>query len=117
MVLILLIRRERGELAALLGLTCVVLVLTAALSLFKPVGEYLRRLQALCGLETPVLAPLFKTIAIGILCQVTEAVCLDGGEQALARAVALCGTIGALYVSLPLIQAVFSLFEKLLQGG
>ena len=114
---ILLIRKQNADFALLLSIACMVLVLIGALTYLQPVVEYIHQLQNLCQLNTEVLAPLFKTIAVGIVCQIVTGVCADAGEQALAKTIELCRTIVALYVSLPLIKAVFSLFDSILQGG
>ena len=115
-VLCLLLRRYSPESALVLSMICAVLALAAALGLLSPVLSFLRELRALSGMEPAAFAPLLKTVAIGILTQITGAFCLDAGEQALCRVVELCGTILAAYCALPLAELVLELLRGLMGG-
>ena len=112
----LLMRRHRPELAFCLSAACCAAAFAAALPAAEPVLAFVRELQSLTGLETPLLAPLFKTVALGLLTQISAAFCHDAGEGALCKTVELCGTLLALYAALPLAQAVLQT-AKTLMGG
>ena len=116
-VFILLIRKQNADVALLVSVVSIVLILAGAMTYVKPVVQYISHRQTLCNINAAVLTPLFKTIAVGIVCQIVAGICTDAGEQAMAKAIELCGSIVALYVSLPLIKAVFELFDSILQGG
>ena len=82
----------------------------------EPVVAFFRRLQSLAGVEEALFAPLLKTLAIGVLTQISSAFCRDAGEQALSRIAELGGTALALYAALPLAQAVLQTVEQLMGG-
>ena len=90
--------------------------LLAAAELIAPVLSFLGTLQKLAGLDDAVMAPLLKTVGIGLLTQAACAVCQDAGQSSLAKTVELCGTFLAVYVSLPLAEAVLELLRKLIGG-
>ena len=110
------LRKQNAEQAALLALAgCAGLGLTA-LAVVPPVLEFLRKLQALTGVNAAVFAPVLKTAAVVLLTQVAEALCQDAGEAALAKAVELGGGILAVYTLLPLAASVAELLQRMTVG-
>ena len=105
------LRKQNAEQAALLALAgCAGLGLTA-LAVVPPVLEFLRKLQALTGVNAAVFAPVLKTAGIGLLTQFSAAFCKDAGQQALGKAAEVGGTILAVYTLLPLAGAVVELLQ------
>lgn len=113
---VLLRQNEKAAALAVSVLSCVV-VLVLALRFLQPVWTVIRQLEGLSGLESGVTAPLFKVVGIGILTQIAVSVCGDAGEGSLGKTVEIAGTVMALYASLPLLQSVLSLVEKLIGGA
>ncbi len=111
-----LIRERSGSLAMLLALTACVSALLLAVRFFGPIISLMERLRNLSGLSETVTAPLMKIIGLGLLTQLAGGVCEDSGEKALAKTVEICGSILAVYVSLPLINGVLTLLETMLGG-
>lgn len=114
---ILILRKHTGELALVMAILCAAALCVFAVSTLRPVMDMLARLEALSGVNTAILSPVFKTAMIGILTNVGAGICADSGESGIARMVELCGTAVALYLSAPLISAVLDLLDALLGGG
>jgi stage III sporulation protein AD len=110
------LKRTNPEYAMGLAAVCSVLILLSAVKLFAPILNFLRQLQKLSGVSGAVLSPLLKTVAIGFLTQISGAYCLDAGEQSLAKAVELSGTLLAAYAALPLASQVTELLQRLMEG-
>jgi len=110
------VRRTSPEYALALSAVCCVCALGCAARLLSPVLSFLRQLQQMSGMSAAVLSPLLKTVAIGFLTQLSGSFCQEAGEQALAKAVELCGTLLAVYASLPLASAVLELLREMLGG-
>ena len=104
----------------LFGKTAALCIVCAVLALLirkkSPEFAFLGTLQKLAGLDDAVMAPLLKTVGIGLLTQAACAFCQDAGQSSLAKTVELCGTFLAVYVSLPLAEAVLELLRKLIGG-
>ena len=113
---VLLRQNEKATALALSVLSCVI-VLVLAIRFLQPVWSVIKQVEALSGLEQGVTAPLFKVVGIGLLTQVAGSVCADAGENSLGKTVEIAGTVLALYASLPLLQSVLSLVEKLIGGA
>lgn len=111
-----LLKKNNRELAVLLSLAACALIAAALLTLAEPLVDFLARLRNLAGLDTEVMAPLLKTVGIGLLTQICASICSDAGESSIAGLIEVCGGLLALYVSLPLLEAVMDMVESM-SGG
>lgn len=110
------LKKNNRDLALLLSLAACVLIALLLLSLAEPILEFLGKLRSLSGLEQGTMTPLLKTLGVGILTQICATICADAGENALAGLIEVCGSLLALYVSLPLLEAVIDMVETM-SGG
>lgn len=110
------IKKNSQELALLLTLAACVLIGLLLLQLAEPVVEFLAKLRNIAGLDKTLTEPMLKTVGIGLITQIGATVCADAGENAVARMIEVCGGILALYISLPLMEAVLSLIDTM-SGG
>ena len=109
--------RERvGVMAVLLSLASCAVLLAASLQFLAPALEFADRLRQLSALDASLVSPLLKVTALGIVTQLTESLCEDAGDKALARTVCICGAVFSVYVSLPLFGAVMDMIEAVLGG-
>lgn len=113
-ILALTVRRQSPELALLIALGGCVLAACLVLGWVTPVIDLLVRLGETAGLESALLAPLWKVLALGLLTQTASAVCQDAGQSALAKLLELGGGLLCLVAALPLLEAVLNLLEDLL---
>lgn len=109
-------RRYSPGITILVSLLCGAAAAAAALHMFSPVLDFLKRLQKLTGMESAVFSPLLKTVAIGILAEISGAFCQDAGEAALGKIVALCGTILSTVCLLPLALLALDLLQTMIGG-
>lgn len=110
------LRKSSRELGILLTLAACVLIGLLLIQLAEPVVEFLAKLRNIAGLDKTLTEPILKTIGIGLITQIGATVCADAGENAIAKMIEVCGGILALYVSLPLLEAVLSLIDTM-SGG
>ena len=115
-IAILVLRKRVEELALVMTVLCIAVLSFFAVTMLQPVLDTVSRLEELSGINTAVMAPVFKTALIGILTNVGAGICADSGEGGIAKMVELCGTVMALYLSTPLISAVLELLDSLLGG-
>ena len=115
-VLVTLIRRSNAELALLVSVAACVGMALLTLRLIEPVVSFFEKLEALSGLESELLSPLVKSVGIGVLTQLCAAFCADAGQSALGKLVELSGSILAIYVALPLLEAVLVMIRSMMGG-
>lgn len=111
-----LLKRNSGELAILLTIGACVLMGVLIVRMTEPVLTFLGKLRNLAGLDTELMTPLLKTVGIGLLTQLAASVCTDAGESAIAKLIELCGGVLAIYLALPLLEAVIDLIQSM-SGG
>ncbi len=111
-----LLKKNNKELAVLLSLAACVLIAALLLNLAEPLIDFFAKLRNLAGLDSSIMSPLLKTVGIGILTQICATVCSDAGETAVSGLIEVCGGLLALYVSLPLLEAVIEMVETM-SGG
>lgn len=108
------LRRGAGELALVVVLAtgaCLLLAVGAAL---ESVVDMLARLTRLAGLDSALVEPVVKTVGLSILTRVTGELCRGAGESGIAAFVEVAGTVLALAVALPLVEAVVDMVVGLL---
>ena len=112
-VLTSLLKKTNRELALLLTLAACILIGVFFMRLAEPIVDFLSKLRNLAGLDKTLMTPMLKTIGIGFLTQISATVCADAGENAIAKLVEICGGVLALYVALPLLEAVLDMVEQM----
>ena len=110
----LLLKRRNPELLIPLSVVVCIFAFHAAAGALRPVISALDKAKALSGLGEAYFLPVLKCVAIGLITKAAADLCRDGSQTAMAGAVELGGTAAALFVSLPLLQTLLGLLEKLL---
>jgi stage III sporulation protein AD len=105
---------RKSEFGILVSIGAFVLLLTMALTLFRPILTFVDKLQETAELGEGMVSPVMKTLAIGFLTETGKSICEDAGEKTIGNALSMAGGIGGLYVLLPLLESVLELLETLL---
>ena len=113
-LLALTVRRGSPELALVLGLATVVLVLLRLMDAVGTLMAFLREMGQRSGISGELFLPLYKTMGIALVVRVGSSLCRDAGESALASVVETAGTVCALVVAFPLLEAVLGLLTELM---
>ena len=113
-ILVLVVRKQNGELALLLGLCGCCMGLMVALWFITPIISFLRRLQQLAALDTDMLRILLKITAVAFTGEIAAAVCSDAGNGGLAKCLQMLSTVVILYLSLPMLEALLTMVERIL---
>jgi stage III sporulation protein AD len=108
-LLALVVKRGNGELAMLLSLAAVTAVLLSLASALEEVVQFLRTLGQQSGLPDELFFPLYKMVGIALVVKVGGELCRDAGESSLAAVLEMGGSVCALLVALPLLQAVLEM--------
>lgn len=111
------LKKHSAETALLLSLAACLLIALMLVNMTKPVLSFLSELRELTGLDSALMTPMLKAVGIGLLTQISATVCTDAGQSAIAKLIELCGGIFALYVALPLFEAVIQMMKTMGGGG
>ena len=110
----LLLKRKNPELTVPLAAAVCCVSLVSLTGLLRPVLAVMEKAKRLSGLSEAYFLPVTKCVLIGILAKTAADLCRDSGQSALAGAVELGGAAAALFVSLPLLETLLGLLERLL---
>lgn len=107
-------KKHSGEFGVLLTISVVLVLFTMVLGLIQPVLSFVCSLQETAELGEGLMGPVIKTLAMGILTETGKGIAEEAGEKTVGSVLALAGSIGGLYVLLPLLQGMLDLLETLL---
>ena len=110
----LVLRRHSPELSMLITVIGCVLSATLLVQLAEPLYAFLEKLFALTGMRDELFAPLLKCVGIGLLAQLSSALCVDAGETALSRLVELGGSLLCFLAATPLLEEVLHMIRGLI---
>lgn len=108
----LLLRKDGGEQAALLGMAAAAIITVEALGSLSGAEAFFRSTAERAGLKPALTIPVVKSLGLALVGKLGAELCRDAGQSAAASAVEFASVCSILCVSLPLLQelaeAVFS---------
>lgn len=113
-VLVLAIRKQNGEIALLLGLCGCCAALAVAVGFLNPILNFLRRLQQVASLDGDMVQILLKVTGVAFTAEIASTVCSDAGNAALGKSLQMLSSVVILYLSLPMMEALLELVERIL---
>ena len=114
LVLILTVGKQEKDIALLLGIAVCCMLAMLALSCIRPVLDFLYRLEAVGNLREYGLGTLLKMVGVGLVSELVAGLCQDAGNGSLGKQVQFLGTAVILRLSLPLLETLLDLMERLL---
>ena len=114
LVLILTVGKQEKDIALLLGICGCCMLALPALNSLRPVLDFLYRLEAVGNLRVYGLGTLLKMVGVGLISELVAGLCQDAGNGSLGKQVQLLGTAVILRLSLPLLETLLDLMERLL---
>ncbi len=110
----LVIRKQAPELAVVLVLLGGAMIMGRAIYTMSGVRAMMDTLQETAGLSPAVVAPVLKTVGVGLLSRFAAEMCKDAGEGGLAAFIETAGCAAALFLALPLMGTVLDMITGLL---
>lgn len=114
LVLLVLLRQERPEMAVLLSVIVGIVLLTAILRQVGTLIDLVVGLAARAELNLHYAGSLLRVIGIAYLTEFGAQVCRDAGEGNLAGKVELAGKVFILILAVPILLAVLETLLRLL---
>ncbi len=106
--------KQGKDITLLLGVAVCTMVLAAALLYLRPVMDFVGNLQQLSGLDSSMLRIMLKAVGIGLTAELACLICTDSGNGALAKAIQIFASATVLCISIPLMQELLNLIQKIL---
>lgn len=109
-----LIKQTKPEIAMLIAIAGSILIIVMAVNSLSTVISSFYQIFEKTGVDTTILAPLFKILAIGYITEFGANICVDAGASSVADKVLFCGKLIILLVALPIITTVIDMVVALL---
>lgn len=113
-LVLLVIRKERPELALGVALVAGLMLLTLILPRISSVISVFGDLANESGLEPLYFGIILKVLAISYVADFASAICRDAGEELMASRVEMAGKVLILVSALPIVQEVLNVIRSLL---
>ncbi len=113
-VLNLVVSKQGKDLSILITLAVCCMVAIAAMDFWRDVVAFLEKTARIGKLNHEILVILLKCVGIGVLAEITGAVCADSGNGALGKVLQLLASALILWISLPLFTELMDLMERVL---
>jgi stage III sporulation protein AD len=114
LVLIVVIRQEKPELALQISVAAGIIIIVFVLWKLAGIIKVLERLALRAELNMVFLSALLKIIGIAYIAEFGTQVCRDAGENALALKVELAGKVMILILAVPIISTIVDTVARLL---
>ena len=115
-VLTLVISKQAKDFSLLLTMAGCAMAAMIFLHFLEPVLTFVKTLQQLGDLNGEMLQILLKTVGVGLISEISAAVCKDAGNESLGKSLQLLGAAVILWLSIPVFQMLMDLMQKLLGG-
>ncbi|MGE5583476.1 MAG: stage III sporulation protein AD [Bacillota bacterium] len=113
-VLLIIVRKERPEMAVLLGIAAAGLILLALLKSIAQVVMVFESLAIKSQLNLGYLKLIVKIVGVAYLAGFGAQICKDAGEGSIAAKIELAGKIFILSMGIPIVAGLLDLILKLL---
>lgn len=109
-----LVKQTRPEIAMIISIAGSILIIVMIVDSISSVLSSFYGIFQTTGVDTTLLTPLFKIIAIGYITEFGANICLDAGASSVADKVLFAGKLIILLVALPIVTTVINMVVSLL---
>ncbi|MEG0305133.1 MAG: stage III sporulation AC/AD family protein [Oscillospiraceae bacterium] len=113
LMMVQLLRTHNPSFAILASAACCVVLMLFSLKVCAPMFDFIRTLTGLADNES--FGAVIKCVAIVLVTQMTQELCAESGQLALAGRVELAGRIAVLLCALPLFKEIMNIITGMLQ--
>lgn len=108
------LKKDAPEQALMMALAFTISLFFCLSSSITEILDSMERLADIAQLDTALMAPVVKTVAISITSKITGELCRCAGEGGTASLVEFAGAVLALVMALPLVEGVMEMMWEML---
>jgi len=109
-----LVKQTKPEIAMIISIAGSILIVVMAVNTLSSVISNFYAIFKKTGVNTNILLPIFKIIAIGYIAEFGANICVDAGASSIADKILFVGKLIILLIALPIINTVIDLIMGLL---
>ena len=115
-VIALVLKEYRPEYGLYIGLVGSLIILSAVLFNFDVIIQFLDKTVIMSGISNDNFSILLKAVGAGYITQFAGDICRDSGETSVASKIELAGKIYILVLSIPLIDALLTVIQRITEN-
>ena len=109
-----LIKQTKPEIAILISIVGSLLIIIMSVNSLTNIMNSFYAIFDKTGIDTTLLTPLIKIIAIGYIAEFGANICLDAGASSIADKILFCAKLIILAISMPIVTTVIDMVMSLL---
>ncbi|MBR1987857.1 MAG: hypothetical protein IKA36_02335 [Clostridia bacterium] len=109
-----LVKQTKPEISMLITIAGSVLIILMSVDALRGIISSFYEIFERTGVQSSLLTPLFKIIAIGYIAEFGANICLDAGASSIADKILFFAKITILIIALPIINTVIDLVKGLI---
>ena len=91
---------------------CSVLAIMAAY--LEPIIAFVNQLRSLGNLDGEAFGIVLKVVGLGVISEIASLICQDSGNAALGKGLQMLSAVVILWLSLPLMQGLLEMVQKIM---
>lgn len=112
-ILIILLKQQKPEIALLLTITASILILFFAINKMSGIFELLNTLVSKSGINKEFLTIILKITIIAYIVEFGKNICIDAGQSSIATKLEMAGKVIIVVLSLPIISGLVNILTGL----
>lgn len=113
-VVYLLLSKRDKEFATTVTLAVCAMLCCAVAAFIEPVLSFIHKVTNVASLDAQQLGILLRAVGISMIANLAGMICRDAGNETLAKMIELLSAAAVIWLSLPLMQALLELLERML---
>ena len=109
-----LIKQSKPEIAILISIVGSIIIIIMAVDMLSSVINSFYKIFQTTGVETTLLTPLLKIVAIGYIAEFGANICVDAGASGVADKVLFVAKLIILVIAMPIVTTVIDMVVALL---
>ena len=109
-----LIKQTKPEIAILISIVGSLLIIIMAVDSLSSIISSFYNIFKTTGVDTTLLTPLFKIVAVGYIAEFGANICVDAGASSVADKILFCAKLIILTIALPIVTTVVNIVVALL---
>ena len=102
------------DISVLLSLAVSAMTIVAALAFFRPVIDFMKKLQSISDMDSEYVSVILKIVGIGVITEISSLICKDAGNASLGKVLQFFSSVVAIWMSIPIFEKLLSLLDTIL---
>ena len=108
------VNKDNKGISTLLTLAVCIMVFTVCAYFLQPIIDFIRKLELLGELDEGLISVVLKVVGIGLLTEISVAICKDSGNESMGRSLLILSSVAAIWLSIPVFERLIALLDKIL---